>query len=805
MTSQRFSKNDVTLGDFKRSLIESLPFPIIAFLSLFLFMTVPVITYVTSDEFLSERVHSEASLFLADTSIFAFVFELVPVCMIFCGMLVAFRSFNFLLSKSKVNVYLSLGIKRTTMYMNRLISAVILLFVAVFIPMLIIYVINIVCFGMSGRLTGLFVYVVCLLFVSGIFGFALGSSAMMVSGNLVEAALTSFSFSLIPTAVIFTFTSAMDTFLKGYIEVYANDKWHSIFSPWEIAMNLSGDAYTETVDGFVNYDPSRQVSVTDLLGVFMRDEYGKIIVPKGMELDSGFILPVVVWFAVAVVLICAAFILFNHRKAENARTLGKFAVSRGVISIFVFFGLSGIIFSAFYRNMNIVVAVLIALVSTLVVYFIIQLILSRKFKVVVKSLRLFAALAGALVVIAVIVGTEFFGTFNKVPDKSEVKSVSIEADALNAYYHYIYPNDYGEDFIECTSDNGKEAVLKAYELLKNEKYDYKNPAIANVTLVLRDNDGKLNYRNFRVYKEETYLKYIEIIYGSEFFNAILENYLLGEASFNQYDSTGYLKTQEWFYTDVDMLESKEQEFNYIEEVDELCKALYKDLSVMTFDQFFKNHNKPVGVLAISNYDYYEVGEDAAYADDMYMPTDEIMEYYDNIVASEHYVISKFIPVYEEMTNTLKFLSENGYELQYEPRKIKEVLYTDGPISCRAAANKWAEANKDSYIGFGNYDNQLFEGEVFTFEQGNYSPYDNWTVGDFIDKEISEYDLLKQYYADAGHPLTSVTDSEEAAKIVDKTVSQYLTYGDNGRYVYVIYEEGQIVCYYLPGINADVVK
>ena len=48
MTSQKSLKNNVNANDFKRSLVGSILFPVIAFIVLFVFVTAPVIQYVTS-------------------------------------------------------------------------------------------------------------------------------------------------------------------------------------------------------------------------------------------------------------------------------------------------------------------------------------------------------------------------------------------------------------------------------------------------------------------------------------------------------------------------------------------------------------------------------------------------------------------------------------------------------------------------------------------------------------------------------------------------------------------------------------
>ena len=65
--------------------------------------------------------------------------------------------------------------------------------------------------------------------------------------------------------------------------------------------------------------------------------------------------------------------------------------------------------------------------------------------------------------------------------------------------------------------------------------------------------------------------------------------------------------------------------------------------------------------------------------------------------------------------------------------------------------------------------------------------------------------MNKLYTDIGHPLKSVTDTEKAQEIVDKTVSQHLILNDKGRYVYVVYEEGPMVCYYLPEANVNILN
>lgn len=812
MTSQKSLKNNVNANDFKRSLVGSILFPAIAFFVLFLFVTYPVISYVTSESYMVAKEHNEYTMFLAPGSTFMFMFELLPIGMVACGMLTAVKSFWFLLSKKQVNVFLSLGIKRNTMFVNRLISAIITLFVAVLVPMLIIFIVNIACFGYSTHLLQLFLYITSLLFVSGVTGFALTSLMLMVSGNVVETLVSTASLSFIPFFTVYSGDSLMYSYLKGYVRMLDNQNWIYLFCPWTMGNNLDCEYGRYYVDGM--YDYSSYVNCSTIFSLLEMDTTpDKFKVPKEYSVDLGFTLPVIFWAVISVIVLFVAVALFNRRKAEHANSLGKFSVSRAVICTFGVTGITLAVSQLFGGEINPVLMFLVIALASFIAYFVAQLILTRKVKTAAKSLSWCGVLMGVLAVSMVVIGTGIFGTFNKIPDKSEVKSVSIEMHELPCYIHYIYPWQPGENFVESSTDESKKMVLSVYELLKNEKEKYGKYPLETVRLAMRDKDNNIRYRSFDIYTEETYLKYIQAVYGSDFLDAILKNYLIDDMPENpQYNSTGYLKGFKWAFTDNDLLLEIDKQPNYIADINGLCEALYKDLSSMTFEQLFKNSNRPVGVLYTNDVYSDYAGITPAYFERKYVPREENFVYYEDEPlyenAYKYSLITKFIPVYAEMTNTLEFLKANGYDTLDEELKIKEVLYTDTPLSYVGAKGKFLEANKKNYTGPGSYNSRIQNFKDYQdlmFDYTRLQMYENDTIGYFLQDTITEYDLLKKMYQDAGHPLISVTDTEKAREIVDNTVSQYLTLGDNGRYVYVIYEEGMIVCYYLPEANVGVVK
>lgn len=808
MTSQK-SLNNVNKNDFKRSFLGSLPFPAIAFLVLFIFVTVPVFSYVNNAAFKLATEPLEYSMFLAPHSMFYYSFWALPVGMVACGMLTALKSFYYLLSKKQVNVYLSLGIKRNTMFTNRLVSGAIALFVAVFVPIFMVYVTNIVNFGMSAHLTKLFLYFVSLLFVCGLAGYTITSAMMMVSGNIFEAGIVSLALSFTPFCAISTLNSLAFSYLKGYVTTTGYSTMEQIFTPWTMAFNMNEEFYYEP-ENFSYSDIVDPQLILQLLERNATDE--KFKVPVELSVDWGFVFPVVMWFVISLVLVGVTYYLFNKRQAEHANSLGKFPVSRAVVGTFVFSVITGVFTQWFAGRYEFLPFFVVTVAVGLIAYFLVQLILTRKPKIALKSMKWCGVLVGTLAVCCILINTAFLGTYNKIPEKADVKSVTIETIALSIYGHYVYPWEHGENYVESPTDESIDVVLEVFELLKNEKGKVTDDSLTSITLGIRDNDGKIKFRNFNIYSKETYLKYVQLVYDSDYFDAILKNYLLEDVPENpDYDSTGYLKRYNWIFSDNDMIIDTEEELKLIRDVDGLCEALYKDLSAMSVEDFFTNNKTPIGVLA-KCYDY--PGTEPAYADRMHSPQSEdySLSYviedkeiaYDSLFT--YALIMDAIPVYAEMVNTVEFLNANGYELTEESLTIKEVLYTDSSLSLYDATKLFAEANKDNYKGYGEWDDYYFEGyETLWFDQTYFALYSNDRADYFIDDLISEYDLLKKVYDDAGHSLISVTDTEKVQEILDNTVSQYLVANDQGRYVYIVYEEGVMVCYYLPEANVNILK
>ena len=198
----------------------------------------------------------------------------------------------------------------------------------------------------------------------------------------------------------------------------------------------------------------------------------KFKVPAEYYADWGFMFPVVMWLVISVVLIGVTYYLFNKRKAEHANSLGKFPVSRAVLGTCAFTVITWV-FTEWFGGEYSLYAVFVLIAATcLLAYFLIQFILTRKPKTAIKSLKWCYVLIGAFAVCCIVFNTGLLGTYNKIPDKADVKSVTINAAELRGCEHWVHPWNPGENFVESSTDESKQAVLEAYDLLKNEKVKY---------------------------------------------------------------------------------------------------------------------------------------------------------------------------------------------------------------------------------------------------------------------------------------------------------------------------------------------
>jgi hypothetical protein len=149
-----------------------------------------------------------------------------------------------------------------------------------------------------------------------------------------------------------------------------------------------------------------------------------------------------------------------------------------------------------------------------------------------------------------------------------------------------------------------------------------------------------------------------------------------------------------------------------------------------------------------------------------------------------------------MTNTINYFKENKIDFEYKyDGKIKEVLYSD--LSFDDAAAKYSEVVENRFDGLGN---QYFDTtKIIYFNNWNFSYSRFRYLMDYISSDTNCMNLLKEVYETAESPLKPV-DKSKQQNVIDNAVPTYLTYNDNGKYIYIVYEDGTVVSQYIPQAN-----
>lgn len=813
MISPRYSNDRVDANDLKRSFLSILPYSLVAFIALIMFHVQPVLSYVFSESFKTEKMQKSVLFnFLGSDSTFS---SFIQIGMVLCGMLMAFTMFQFLLKKKSVNVYLSFGMTRSKLYINRLFAAVLSLFVATFIPTFLTFIINLVNFGASSALTSLFCYMFLMEFVSGLAGFALASAVMTFSGCTIEAVITTIGLSALPTFISGTIDN-LSTIVRGYVYNAGADiaraTGGNLFNIWTFAVDA------EKLNGKSTEFTYEKTFV--LLGKLTKKSEFKAFQCVDMEVLA----PILMWLAISIILIAVGTVFMNKRKSENSNSFGKFYLASASNGLLVYMvvvnALASVLKYSYADNhrsplhQNLSLILLIVFGATILAFFLVELILRRNFKATLKTLPVYALAFAVTIFAFVYYGTSCFGAYNKLPDISQIKSVSMDikdnrgTKLQNTAIHSKFLSENAEDI---------KTAYAMFDMVKSDKH-YKGAELEGkigFKIVLKD--GTEINRIYAVYTSDIYNKYRRTVYDTQFFKDFLKQVLVEGKATSEDDSyideNGYqtmasnalpnMKNVEWFYVGPSYLvdnyytNSATANLDLIEDVDGLKKAIYKDYIAMSYDDAYTNTRIPVGAISsnieqaknvntklTNKYGYYY--EEGTYYSDL-----EATQQKEDKCVKGSALYSFYI--YPNMTNTIKFLNDNGLTPLAYTGNIKEVYYADTNYSVNRVLSHYADGSK--------LDNRY---EAFDFSLA--LNVDNYgAVTDGAPDTISFMDFVKNAYINAGLTLKTVS-GDKAKEIVSKAVPYYEPdHGTEikGRYIMIVYDDNTITSLYVPEGNTAV--
>lgn len=514
------------------------------------------------------------------------------------------------------------------------------------------------------------------------------------------------------------------------------------------------------------------------------------------------------WSVFAVILLIVGLFLINRRKAENSNSIGKFPISTAINSLMITLVVSSAIvpelvymysqlgtdFDIFFGN-ELLIFIVFAVVS-IVAFLVIQLLLrKRKIKSALRTLPVVVGYIAAISLLFVFHTTEYFGTYNKLPDVKEIEKIHVNVNINDYIILNNFAKMHGDNFaFGIGGFTGKAYFAETEEEIKDvsELFEIANRSsreddkILDGTLIgftMTTKDGKTIERNF-VVSGESIEEYSKTLLNSKYFDSMIDYAISNENE---------IKTKELNFFDKSGIQDAGKQIEIQDE--KLYNAILLDYKDMNYEDFYKNTSRPLYFLSFGTKDVTSAYELA-------------VEYYTSTQTEEGEEItipqipsSYRISVYPEMKRTITYLEENGYaDIVTYTGKIKEMLYTSGPLNCFDAEDLYSEAvGKDVYFsGLGPIFNV---DEIYDLRS-----LENAFVESKQDKEPDTYyNAIHLIHNTINQPLTKVTDKNLTEKIVNSSVPLFATTNDNGRYIYVIYEDNTLMMYYLPEANVGVLK
>ena len=633
--------------------------------------------------------------------------------------------FSFLHRKSSCYTTLSFNITRKNLFRNRLLLPLLfILFVTIAVKLYVLKS-NINVFGYDTILiqaffAHLFIYLRLIMFSS-----FCAIAASLVCGRFIEAFTAGASMFFLPSAISLCINILNEFFLFG-ATVYSK----TILTTIAEALNP-----LDWSDEFYLYSYCYE-------GVF---SYTK------MPMES--IIPSIVWIAVlsaGFVLLCKYF--EKGYKPEKSGFKGTSVLASVFISItlpltvalmfiedmfydynYTYIESSHILY---YAGIATLVLIVCALVCNLLVHF-----TFKKIKYALLSICVTLTFIGAVVGIN---STDVFGTYNKIPDKEDIKKIS-----LTLPYEILFSTQFTEgnvfdsytlsgwEFSEFDTEKEIDLTLNLHrKILENRNPD--TTVKATIVYTLKNGTEKeFEYYFLSDEAMEEALKFRESSVGEDYLRETLlpetveyddiDNYTnkvpVYKISMEQSD----LIIEPYFsYENFNGSDISEQEFRALRE------AVFKDVMNISNDDWFYPSVKPLGHLTIYTYSY-DINDSELYGVAMPFST----------------------PVYETMTNTIKVLKSMGYY---------EELFTQAPI-------------KEVYLG--NLE------DIILYETGT-----------LVTGPIFCPDYSYDYYMD--QPLTKITNKAECTKLLNSARSYYFVGSEKrGKVLIVVYDSEAQSIYYIP--------
>ena len=833
MTSRRYlsnKKKGASYSFFSALKTSAVPCGILTGIYILLFGVLPFTMfygYENEKDFMTGQITQRSAkelykfiVFGADDDFTCYaILALIAVISLVLGIIL----FRFASDKRTVNVYYSLGIKRTTLFYTRWFAGALVLCAAAAAGVFISYIVNLMFVGLSWQLSLVLLYFYCGLSLFSLLIYTITAAVFASVGTVSEGVVYSVGIIALPTVICLS----AQNLIQGFIN---SSPYGSML--FDFALTGGGFYYRSQtgtlVSQFSAYNPVLFFSkALNTFGIGIIED-GKLLI--GMKQENWHlpsIFSVLPWFLVVVAFaLLGGLVFFRMRKAENCGFLN----TNKPLSILVLF--EYMLFAAcmplsearYYESYQIL---LFSGVLAFAAYTVFEAFLERSVKRFFKKIWKLPAFAAAVACVFAVFMTGGAGYESYVPEVSDVKSVTLSlpvshsaislSDANTGWSctGYISLASYYDMYSalpEITDAQILKTVVEAHaESVKQDggiykiyvKYNRKNGTEA--TRIISVND-------------ETMKKLLTVFDApecKESINKMFTNVIDEKATEAQAGETG-LSMFDYRYSTVTAISENMYNGNKIklskDEFSALKAAVLKDLTLRTADSYYNAPYKQYGILRFStelslwgDYEYYTEEASSAYMpDDTLSGTEDLLpeEEAEQPAAPEKTDdrLIKSDQAYSGFGNGFRESPENHYDVLIDGGMVNTINY----LNSIGAGNAFTGSKTIKSVSFtsaeklGSYAAELAGESGYSSESREFFA-DSITKEGYWDLENNQKDFAEKF---SENP---VTDAEKLKQLDDIMRLHLFTYG-KGYFCLVTYTDGTYSTRFLPeNLAPDYVK
>ncbi len=600
---------------------------------------------------------------------FGYVF--IHVISVIIAMILGIAIFRFANAKSSVNVYFSLGIRRSTLFVSRFIAGVVILACALLIPFVLNIAANTVVFGFSNELLRASAFYFCGLFCSALASYCVAVAVSSCVGSEIECVFYS--------AVILLAPFCITTLLNVLFEIFVSG------SPYSDFLIKVPEIIKDPYGGTVALNPLGLLEKYIPVAINLDEGILQFISLDRMDISENFPVlqfdykPIAVCFVICILIAASAFFIFKNRKAEKASFLGVCpaltAVCTFIISSFIVFAIAAETVEIGTTKVKIIVcAVCCAIIAA--AFVLVELILYRNVKQVVKNKYYLLAQLAVVIILCGVFGSGLFGYSARIPEVEEIASVRVTTGAHDSA---LYPFSNGTTAMWLSLDGldknastvmanyivvdqnqravageftEKENIITAREIhralieAEGKKLTDENGVKLQTGIIYTLKNGKQIARAYSTAPEAVVEKMNTLRFTDEYasmFAAALRSL-----------SGNYDPTDNILIASSDMGTVKKQPA-LVEKKAELFEAMAKDCENGEAPVGGRKDEMPTGYIS------FRIFGSSTTVD---AETDELIS--ENVSVAEEFCLNDYmgftVPVYPGMKNTLAFLAANGVSI-----------------------------------------------------------------------------------------------------------------------------------------------